>query len=58
MLLPLLSVTGAMPLYCWMAAGESKRALQAARQLTTVGQTSGWDLLAGLLGSLGAATSR
>ena len=41
-----------------LAAGESERALQAARHLTTVGQTSGWDVLAGLLGSLGAATSR
>ena len=41
-----------------LAAGTSERALQAARQLTAVGQTSGWDVFAGLLGSLGAATAR
>ena len=41
-----------------LAAGEAARALQAARGLTAVGQTSGWDVLAGLLGSLGAATAR
>jgi Protein of unknown function (DUF2877) len=41
-----------------LAATEPERALQAARGLTAVGQTSGWDVLAGLLGSLGAATRR
>ena len=37
-----------------LAAGETECALEAARGLTAVGHTSGWDLLAGLLGSLGA----
>ena len=36
-----------------LAAGDPERALHAARDLTALGHTSGWDMLAGFLAGLG-----
>jgi len=37
-----------------LASGETAQAVEAARRLTRIGHSSGWDVLAGFLGALGA----